>query len=479
MLRDSPDRYNLYDKNISALKSAMLLNTGINDIFIFDSESKKLFGNNSLEASAISKEINLSIIGIQYIPSIKTFAIATPIFSPSKEFGQSVILGYIIALIDENYLTNRTHGPSDPQQNILFTLQEPDGTVIFQSGDFSFQSKGKSHLIEQTVRLDTPGLLLTVCYAPRIAMGASGLKILFYSLLAFFLILLALIWILEIKNIINPISSFTRQITYLKNNPGEMAQHNTSIDGYPEIITLQSEFIQMKGEVLRLSSEMYELKLLKTQAELQFLRSQINPHFLFNTFETIIGIAAEHNETEIFEISKSLSNIFDFSLRGDSFVPLHKELKMIADYLKIQKIRFPERLAVSFLIDQETLNRIIPKMILQPIVENAVIHGMEESSAICKITCQAQIIAGMLIISVKNTGPKISDGKLEELTQMFERPLSMKLETNTGSGIGLKNVNHRLKLNYGNEYCLQVSSNAEETSFTIRIPETEPKGKLK
>lgn len=181
-----------------------------------------------------------------------------------------------------------------------------------------------------------------------------------------------------------------------------------------------------------------QLQTLTREAELKALKSQINPHFLFNTLNTIFALIDSHKEKAKSTVTK-LSDLLRYSLAGfyQEFVPLEKEIDSIKTYLAIEKARFGERLKVEYNIDPQILRSNVPPMSLQPLVENAVKHGISPTKQGGTITITAKRIADELEIKVTDTGKD------------HHAPEQSQAENN---GIGLKNLQERLQRIYGDNF---------------------------
>lgn len=291
--------------------------------------------------------------------------------------------------------------------------------------------------------------------------------------------LLAVLFLLIIRNITQPVKKLVNFMNSVKSGNIRNMKNKVQLEGYSEIHVLSHEFNEMMGEIsnlthrlLETSSKLYEAEIVKEKAELAFLRSQINPHFLYNTFEVIKGIASEENNETIYEMTRALAMIFRYSVNGSNEVLLDEEIKIIQAYVQINKIRFSERIDVFYEFSGETLNVTVLKMILQPIVENAIFHGLEPKMVKGRLWIGSRISEGKVIIWVKDDGMGIDAEQLQKMQLQFKNPSALEQPgTSKKSGIGLCNVNNRIKLTYGNEYGLSISSMPDAgTEVNITIP---------
>lgn len=215
--------------------------------------------------------------------------------------------------------------------------------------------------------------------------------------------------------------------------------------------------IQLDALIDRLNlliDENYFMKLESIKTQLDALQLQINPHFLYNTLEAISGLAYTHNCDDIADVAEQLGGIFRYAIDGkQKFVPLSSELEQIKRYLLIQFIRFPQRFTVSYNVPDELMSACIPKLVLQPIVENCINHAFAESEAPVHILIGALEYDGHLLIDIIDDGVGIkTDALVNILDEKTER------DNNRHSGIGLNNVNARFKLNYGDKYGMSIDS---------------------
>ncbi len=207
------------------------------------------------------------------------------------------------------------------------------------------------------------------------------------------------------------------------------------------------------------------LKIFSKQTELTALQSQINPHFLYNTLDTIRGQAMIDDNVEVANMIESLSSFFRYSIsRKGGEVPLRDELNNIRNYMKILQYRFQNRFKMEIIIDEEDIQAFdfyVPKLILQPIVENAVIHGLEEKECDGNITIEIAV-ADELIITISDNGKGLTLDELDRLNEQIN-PTQFVLEEGNkiegaSTGIALPNISKRIKLLYGKKYGLSIYS---------------------
>jgi len=211
-----------------------------------------------------------------------------------------------------------------------------------------------------------------------------------------------------------------------------------------EIGSLLRSFNRMARRLKELHNEVYVAQVKEKEAELIALETQINPHFLYNTLDTIYWTSKLEGSTDAAEMVKALASLFRIVLSsGNEIIPLKKELEHLNYYVDIQKIRFGDRLHFQLSLEENLEELPVLKLILQPLVENAIIHGLEKTNGILHIRVEVFVnTRNELVYKVKDDGPGFID----------DTPME------TSRGFGLSNVNERLKLAYGEEFSVQIDS---------------------
>jgi two-component system, sensor histidine kinase YesM len=250
----------------------------------------------------------------------------------------------------------------------------------------------------------------------------------------------------------------------------------SDIHGNDEIGRLSSDMNKMVLGIKKLVHEVYETNLQKNilevkqkEIKLKMLASQINPHFLFNALEAVRMEAVSNKQLEIARIVKLLGKIMRSILKiSGERIPLSQELDLVCSYLEIQKFRYSDKLnyRIGFANDS-ILQQLVLPLIIQPVVENAVIHGIERKEDPGTIFIDFIESAGKILIRVSDDGVGIDSGALDLLLES----LSAEYDKGEDRGIGLRNINQRIKLFYGDEYGIAVRSrNGSGTEVDVTIP---------
>ena len=205
------------------------------------------------------------------------------------------------------------------------------------------------------------------------------------------------------------------------------------------------------------------------KAELRTLQAQINPHFLYNTLDAIVWKAEAGESEEVISLTSSLSDFFRISLSsGADWIPLSQEKKHIEGYLKIQQTRYRDIMKYEIDIPDEIGDRFVLKLLLQPLVENALYHGIKIKRGGGVIRVSAKEEDGYLKFSVKDTGCGMSEVQLEELSARMKK--GQPSVSVSGGGFGLVNVNMRIRLYYNEPEGLKITSGPDGTEVYFKVP---------
>lgn len=245
------------------------------------------------------------------------------------------------------------------------------------------------------------------------------------------LLITVLISISVLRRITKPIKELEQHMNNFNN---DLSKINLKGDVSIEILSLQNHFNEMIDKIKYLR-----------EYEINALYSQINPHFLYNTLDTIIWMAEFQDTEKVISITKALSNFFRISLsNGKEKIPLKEEINHIKEYLYIQKQRYEDKLEYKISIQEELENIEVPKIILQPFVENAIYHGIKNLDTTGIISIYSQIIENKIELIIEDNGIGFEAAKKQALMKM--------------GGVGIKNVNKRIQYYYGNEYGAKIDS---------------------
>lgn len=296
----------------------------------------------------------------------------------------------------------------------------------------------------------------------------SGQFILWFAGINFFIPTMVIL--IFSRSIHTRIQNILRHMKSIKGKDFERIPYNRERD---EVGELAVEFNRMSQRIENLINDVYvveiqkkELELRQRQAQLHALHSQINPHFLFNSLETIRMRSQMKGENQTAKTIQNMATIFRKSIIWKrSFVTIREELELIECFLEIQKYRFDSKLEFHIEVAQSVMDMEIPKMAFLPFVENASIHGIESIPGIGYITIQIAREHDQIVFMITDNGVGIDQEKIDELHRYFEEDAFM------GDSIGMKNVITRLKICYGESFNFAIASERHKgTRIILRLP---------
>ncbi len=267
------------------------------------------------------------------------------------------------------------------------------------------------------------------------------------------------------QDIYSPIETLVGAMKSLKS---EMSENIVDMDRDDEFGQLAHSFNDMCYRIEQLIDDMAKEQRLKREQEILALQSQINPHFLYNTLNSIKALVRMDRSDEAISMTEAFIQLLRVSANHDSeFSTVQEEVHHVEAYIDIMNYRYEQDIILNINLGDGLETCPIPRFILQPIVENAIVHGYDDQSV-----CVIKVIVkqdGDLLIEVKDNGVGISE---EEISKLLQDPGSKK----RFSSIGLNNINHRIKLNFGDQYGLFINSVIREgTTITLKLPLIEDK----
>jgi two-component system, sensor histidine kinase YesM len=295
----------------------------------------------------------------------------------------------------------------------------------------------------------------------------------FTRLTIFYMILLPLVilfsvaaaWVIS-ASIYMPIKKLHDVTTTITKNDLQALVTGDNLD---EISELGMSFNIMIGRIRELlDSKIREQENLK-KAELRTLQAQINPHFLYNTLDTIVWMAEANKTDQVIEIVRALSSFFRISLsKGKDWIPIQQEIEHVRSYLTIQKMRYRDILDYEIDVDEDVLDGTILKLTLQPLVENALYHGIKSkrNGGVIKVRAR-RAEPNLILLEVEDDGVGFTPYKLAQIQASLDDDSSE--ITLTESGFGLENVNKRIKLYYGRQYGITLHSQYQSGTRVILV----------
>lgn len=363
-----------------------------------------------------------------------------------------------------------------PSENSRIALLNEKGEVVVETGKVF-----EEHISDKdmTVKIDSDysaWRLELVQPKTELYKETDQLRLFTVAIIGLSILLAIIISWVVYSGIASPVLKLSRGMKRLSS--GELNIH-VDTKRKDEFGFLIQSFNKMAVVQKHLIEDHYEQQLRLTTTELKFLQSQINPHFLYNTLDSIYWTAKNYDADEISEMVMNLSKFFRLSLdKGRQVFTIEESITHLHYYIRIQQLRFMDNFTVDYQISDESKGVPLLKLLLQPLVENAIIHGMEGKSSGGSLVISSHIDRSQnVVISVHDNGPGIEEERLSyiqhELEMLGSRrmPASTRDEEHVKDLFGLRNVLGRMKLYYGNEAQLTLHSVfGEGTTVTISIP---------
>lgn len=494
-----------YEMSSQAFSDTLLSRADISSIMIFG--KKKMLLNRSMYtyqkvaldyskldwyAKAVAKPQDAIITGPNRHSFFDTDDEVISLSREVQSYENGTFRGVILINLNMNKITEICNSFQEKQENFICIINDKGELVYEQQNGrerFAFDEKenrqelntalgktkescfrlnyrGEKYLVTRT-DMKTTGWTL-VSMVPYKSVMAETMAISGVMILAVAITLIVTLLLLNriLTGVVKPLKKLEKYMVQV--NPDNMDQRMEILTD-DEIGHLSMKFNQMMDRIRNLKEQVIEEQEDKRKYELQALQAQINPHFLYNTLDSIIWMA-ETNDSNIVAMTEALAKLFRISLnKGNEEISLERELEHVKNYLIIQSMRYADKFTYEISAEPGVERCRTIKLILQPIVENCIYHGIKKKRGTGKITIRAYRREQNLIIEVSDDGC----GMPEEICKKI---LSDEIESEniSGSGIGVKNVNERIQLRFGKKYGLSYSS--EEgvgTTVTYVLPYNE------
>lgn len=494
-----------YEMSSQAFSDTLLSRADISSIMIFG--KKKMLLNRSMYtyqkvaldyskldwyAKAVAKPQDAIITGPNRHSFFDTDDEVISLSREVQSYENGTFRGVILINLNMNKITEICNSFQEKQENFICIINDKGELVYEQQNGrerFAFDEKenrqelntalgktkescfrlnyrGEKYLVTRT-DMKTTGWTL-VSMVPYKSVMAETMAISGGMILAVAITLIVTLLLLNriLTGVVKPLKKLEKYMVQV--NPDNMDQRMEILTD-DEIGHLSMKFNQMMDRIRNLKEQVIEEQEDKRKYELQALQAQINPHFLYNTLDSIIWMA-ETNDSNIVAMTEALAKLFRISLnKGNEEISLEREVEHVKNYLIIQSMRYADKFTYEISAEPGVERCRTIKLILQPIVENCIYHGIKKKRGTGKITIRAYRREQNLIIEVSDDGC----GMPEEICRKI---LSDEIESEniSGSGIGVKNVNERIQLRFGKKYGLSYSS--EEgvgTTVTYVLPYNE------
>ena len=273
-------------------------------------------------------------------------------------------------------------------------------------------------------------------------------------------IVCVLIALLFSINVLRPLKNIRLQMKKVENEDFDV---EVKFRGNDEIAMLGRSFTKMSAKLKGLINQVYMTKIKQKEAELSALQTQINPHFLYNTLDTIYWMCRMEKAFETSKLIEALAKLFRLSLNsGKELILLRDEVDHLKNYLIIQNKRYGDAINFTLEVEEDLLTSTVVKLVLQPLVENAIIHGIEQNEGKGNIVVTIKRVSENIIYEIRDDGKGVDVNEINQLLTAIG---------DSNRGFGIKNINDRLKLYFGEQYGIQFS-NGEGTTVTVTQPYT-------
>lgn len=349
-----------------------------------------------------------------------------------------------------------------PQQQLIYVGLKNENRSLplrYSYGSYVDDSGGEQRLITIKTVDQLGWKIIGVSYMDEIATMKSEISRFLIWLLCFvFVIVLLLLSYISAK-ISRPIKMLERSMERVEQGDFTV---NEPIRGCHEVEQLSARFHLMMAKVRELMNQIIREQEAKRKSELEVLQAQIHPHFLYNTLNSVVRMVGIGKNEDVITTITSLSKLFRISLsRGKSIITVQEEIEHVRNYLIIQKMRYKQKFEYEIEAREEVLACKTLKLLLQPIVENAIYHGIEPMADPGHIRISASLYEGKLLFVVQDNG-------LGMPPHVREQVLAGGYKSEGGSGVGIQNVNERIRLTFGEEYGLEIESELE-VGTTVKV----------
>lgn len=384
------------------------------------------------------------------------FCYAKYMINPSDGEG----MGYMVVGLSQKLLGKSFVMGNEGFNSSNFMVLDEDGELIYFVGNeeretaimeaFSNPEKNSLYLFSSVTNYTTGWSIVNVVEKNELSEESKGIRLISFLVAGCVLVVGFIMARIISRTISQPLKQLENTIAQV----GEGERHITEEFDYSEVGRIGQKFKEMVNTNLELSEHLMAVKLNEREAELLLLQSQINPHFLYNTLDSLYFVAIMHGDDQMAEMVEALSDNFKLALNnGNKYIKVADSVKWMQGYMKLQNMRYNNRFELFVDISREILQRETITFIFQPFIENAMYHGLEPKIGKGKISLRGWQEQNDMIFTIEDDGVGIDDmSRLE-------------------NGYGVRNVIERIKLNYGEKYGVTFeSSPGKGTKVTIVVP---------
>lgn len=354
-----------------------------------------------------------------------------------------------------------------PQQQLIYSqLKNEDTATLADLPDGTYSESNVIYVL-QTVE-GSPWRVVGVSYVDELVTSSLWENFWLLALAAAAILLAALVSSIVISRALSrPLKGLSRAMRQFEKNADTFTY--APVGGAREVQELSESFSHMVVKIQHLMETVRREEINLRKTELKALQAQINPHFLYNTLDSIAWMCEQGRNDEAVQMVNALAQLFRISIsRGHELIPIRSELRHAESYLKIQKHRYKNQFSYRFDVDESCLDFLCNKITLQPIIENAIYHGINGLVDEGEIVITLRADGSDVVFTVADNGVGMEEEQIQAI---------LRKERSDHTGIGIKNVNDRLKIYFGEGYGITIDSEPDVgTTVTIRMPQVREEG---
>ena len=473
--QDERERVMSFDDMEIVFTNTMLLDEDIVGVSLYDENLVQIaeIGRGKeldVEKEGLKEKIEFISLGENDSIERSNFAVYYPVYDlESRQYGKQIGMVVLVLKLDElaSFLQD-----SGATKNTEMYLSDNNGKILAAFGNETLEMAWQSdddYLI-QSRSVVPEGWEVTSRIPKKDLIGGMGISMgmimIAYAVASSLIGTLIYFVYRNFIRRIYKIDQFIQNVTY---EPDKRMK----VKWADEIGSVVSSLNEMLDERKRMDQELqdsqkriYEIELAEKQLQILAYRNQINPHFLYNTFDCIRGMALYYDNEDIAEITKALSEVFRFAVKGGNIVTVKDEIDYIKEYATIIEYRFMGKIEINIDAQEELLSQRVIKLILQPVVENAVFHGLEQKmgDGEVMVTIRKKWDHYIMFL-VEDNGCGMEEEKVKQILNSLEKKMDEK-------GIGIANIYKRLRLFYGDDMVFEIKSKlGKGTRVMIVVPD--------
>ena len=370
------------------------------------------------------------------------------------------IIGYIMNNVTEAALNYKYLDGLEGNEEQRIALIDRDGEIV--TGTMSEESEN-SEMIRENYRTEFSGYKFVVeMERSEVLSDLNSIRFFLVLILLMAFAVAAICAVLITRVIYRPLKELTRTMEEVSEGELEQRVEVTTTD---EIGTLSKEFNQMLDRIEGLIEQLVQEEMLKKNAELEALQYQITPHFMYNTLNSIKYAALLKGENEIGGLIEDFTELLQASIsKKGTFVTVSEEIHFVQNYMNLQNMRYEEKIRIDYRVSKEAAECFMPRLMMQPLVENAILHGLDLKNGNNRIVIGSEVREDILYLWVQDNGRGLSEEQIENILKSGGK------KTRGLSGIGVANVRERLELYYGAAGGISYQSGENGTRACIYLP---------